>query len=115
MYCIKSVFNADPAFLPCLEDRFDMLNFANNHVMDQRDLGIRDTIKNVEGRFQYIGIGLNGKKGDKKEAWAAKFLRGTDKNVALIAATSLIGGCHILEECNSPFVAHSILDDTSYL
>ena len=60
-----------------------MLNFANNHAIDQRDLGIKETIKNVEVHFQYIGIGSN-----KKEAWAAKFLRGTDKNVALIAATS---------------------------
>ena len=28
---LKSTFNTDPAFLSCLEDRFDMLNLANNH------------------------------------------------------------------------------------
>ena len=54
---LKAVFNTDKAFLPCLEDRFEMLNFANNHVLDQRDKGIKDTIKNVEDRFQYSGIG----------------------------------------------------------
>ena len=32
-----AIFNTDKAFLPCLEDRFDMLNLANNHVLDQRD------------------------------------------------------------------------------
>ena len=34
---LKAIFNTDKAFLPCLEDRFDMLNLANNHVLDQRD------------------------------------------------------------------------------
>jgi hypothetical protein len=90
VHVIKQIFNTDPAFLPCLEDRFDMLNLANNHVMDQRDLGFKDTIKNIEDRFQYIGVGSN-----KTKAWGAKFLRGTDKNVALIAATTYLAGCHI--------------------
>ena len=52
------VLDCPRQFMKCLSSRFDLMNLANNHILDQGMRGFYDTISNFKKmKIPYSGIG----------------------------------------------------------
>lgn len=62
---------------------FDMVSLGNNHVLDYKERGLRDTLKNVEkAGLRHVGAGLN-----EEEAYRFETVRLNGATVKIGAAT----------------------------
>lgn len=53
-------FNAPSFFLPCIKETFDLIQLANNHILDQGEEGLALTLKEMDKYgIDYIGVGEN--------------------------------------------------------
>lgn len=77
-------FKADPQFTKSLKDAgVDVACLANNHIMDYREEGLNDTIKNLKATgIMYVGAGPN-----ITEAYKPLIINIKGKRIAIIQAS----------------------------
>lgn len=75
------VFRSDPKTLPALKEAgFDVLNLANNHVLDYGQVGLSDTLANLEkADISYVGAGNNA-----KEAFTPVYIKRKNSTIAIV-------------------------------
>ncbi|HHW05751.1 MAG TPA: CapA family protein [Methanothermobacter sp.] len=77
-------FKADPQFTKSLKDAgVDVACLANNHIMDFKETGLNDTIKNLKANnIKYVGAGPN-----ITEAYKPLIIEVKGKKIAIIQAS----------------------------
>lgn len=99
-----TTFNAPTRFLPCLQETFDLVSLANNHMMDQELWGLKKTIENFdELKIPHVGVGKN-----LLEAWDYKVVG----EFAILSASYTCYNSNYFKSCKE--IAR-IDNDLSYL
>lgn len=83
----KFVFKSSPDVLPALRDAgVEAVNLANNHILDQGQEGLLDTLKHLKDHdIRYVGVGRN-----EKEAFAAQYFELQGMTVALLGFSRVL-------------------------
>ena len=83
----KFVFKSSPDVLPALRDAgVEAVNLANNHILDQGQEGLLDTLKHLKDHdIRYVGAGRN-----EEEAFAAEYFELQGMTVALLGFSRVL-------------------------
>lgn len=83
----KFVFKSSPDVLPALRDAgVEAVNLANNHILDQGQEGLLDTLKHLKDHdIRYVGAGRN-----EEEAFAAQYFELQGMTVALLGFSRVL-------------------------
>ncbi|CAM3398521.1 MULTISPECIES: CapA family protein [Paenibacillus] len=81
------VFKSSPDVLPALRAAgVEAVNLANNHILDQGQEGLLDTLKHLDDHeIRYVGAGRN-----EKEAFAAQYFELKGMTVALLGFSRVL-------------------------
>lgn len=83
----KFVFKTSPEVLPSLREAgIEAVNLANNHILDQGQEGLLDTLKHLKDHdIRYVGAGRN-----EEEAFAAQYFELQGMTVALLGFSRVL-------------------------
>lgn len=83
----KYIFKSSPDVLPAMREAgVEAVNLANNHILDQGQEGLLDTLKHLQDQdIRYVGAGRN-----EKEAYAAQYFELQGMTVALLGFSRVI-------------------------
>ncbi|MCV4232605.1 CapA family protein [Virgibacillus sp. LDC1] len=83
----KFVFKSSPDVLPALRDAgVEAVNLANNHILDQGQEGLLDTLKHLKDHdIRYVGAGRN-----EEEAFAPQYFELQGMTVALLGFSRVL-------------------------
>ncbi|TVY08235.1 CapA family protein [Paenibacillus cremeus] len=81
------VYKTNPQYLPALKDSgVDVVNLANNHSMDQGELGLVDTLQHLQSvELPFVGAGMN-----EAEAFAPVYIEKNGIKVAVLGFSRVV-------------------------
>ncbi|WP_160032993.1 CapA family protein [Paenibacillus sp. An7] len=96
------VYKSSPKALKSLaEAGVDVVNLANNHILDQGVKGLTDTLTHLKSnKLSYVGAGLN-----RKEAYSPVYFEKNGIKIALLGFTRVIPEASWRAEAGKPGVA----------
>ncbi|MFD2699930.1 CapA family protein [Paenibacillus shunpengii] len=96
------VYKSSPKALEAMKEAgVDIVNLANNHILDQGQAGLADTLKYLKDyQINYVGAGL-----DRKTAYAPVYYEVKGMRIALLGFTRVIPEASWRAESGKPGVA----------